>query len=180
VIDMVSGALSWFVWGLSIMVGAWASLKLAMQGVMWAILKIVELANTLGGVSDDTLARANSNYQAFGDSVEATFHKADMLAAASQKIADAQLSPADYAKAEEKAKQLQQSLADALKGTGTDASGKKGGGRAAPSKVKIDKVVVEVDMRDPDPDRLFSTFIPKLEAMADRRVQPYEALEQGS
>ncbi len=180
VIDMVSGALSWFVWGLSIMVGAWATLKLAMLGVMHVVLGIVEVANTLGAVSDSTLERARGNVAAFGDSVDATFHKADMLAAASEKIADAQLTPADYAKAEEKAKQLQQSLSDALAGTGTDAAGKKKGGRAAASKVKIDKVVVEVDMRDPDPDRLFSQFIPKLENMADRRVQPYEALEQGS
>ena len=180
VIDMVSGALSWFVWGLSIMVGAWATLKLAMLGVMHVVLGIVEVANTLGAVSDSTLERARGNVAAFGDSVDATFHKADMLAAASEKIADAQLTPADYAKAEEKAKQLQQSLTEALAGTGTDAAGKKKGGRAAASKVKIDKVVVEVDMRDPDPDRLFSQFIPKLENMADRRVQPYEALEQGS
>jgi hypothetical protein len=179
VIDMVSGALSWFIWGLSIMVGAWATLKLGMLGVMHVILAIVELANTLGAVSDSTLERARGNVAAFGDSVDATFHKADMLAAASEKIADAQLTQADYAKAEEKAKQLQQSLADALAGKTADSAGGKKG-RAPAAKVKIDKVVVEVDMRDPDPDRLFSQFIPKLEAMADRRIQPYEALEQGS
>lgn len=180
VIDMVSGALSWFIWGLSIMVGGWASLKWAMLGVMWVIVGIVDIAHTLGAVSDETLARANANYAAFSDSVDATFHKADMLAAASEKIGNAQLSALDYKKAEDKAKELEKSLAEALAG----GSGGKGGGdkkgRAAPAKVKIDKVVVEVDMRDDDPDRLFASFIPKLEKMADRRIQPYEALEQGS
>ncbi len=180
VIDMVSGALSWFIWGLSIMVGGWASLKWAMLGVMWVIVGIVDIANTLGAVSDETLARAQGNYAAFSDSVDATFHKADMLAAASEKIGNAQLSALDYKKAEDKAKELEKSLAEALAG----GSGGKGGGdkkgRAAPAKVKIDKVVVEVDMRDDDPDRLFASFIPKLEKMADRRIQPYEALEQGS
>lgn len=179
VIDMVSGALSWFIWGLSIMVGGWASLKWAMLGVMSVIVGIVEISNTLGAVSDETLARARGNYAAFSDSVDATFHKADMLAAASEKIGNAQLSALDYKKAEDKAKELEKSLAEALAGGSGGKGGPKKEGRAA-AKVKIDKVVVEVDMRDPDPDRLFSQFIPKLEKMADRRVQPYEALEQGS
>ena len=182
VIDMVSGALSWFIWGLSIMVGGWAALKLGMLGVMSVILGIVELSHTLGAVSDETLARAQGNYAAFSDSVDATFHKADMLAAASEKIGNAQLSALDYKKAEDKAKELEKSLAEALAGGSGGKGGAKKNGRAAadPAKVKIDKVVVEVDMRDPDPDRLFSQFIPKLEKMADRRVQPYDALEQGS
>lgn len=179
VIDMVSGALSWFIWGLSIMVGGWASLKWAMLGVMWVIVGIVDIAHTLGAVSDETLARANANYAAFSDSVDATFHKADMLAAASEKIGNAQLSALDYKKAEDKAKELEKSLAEALAGGSGGKGGPKKEGRAA-AKVKIDKVVVEVDMRDPDPDRLFAQFIPKMEKMADRRVQPYEALEQGS
>lgn len=179
IIDMVSGALSWFIWGLSIMVGGWATLKLGMQGVMWVIVALVDTMNTLGAVSDETLARAQGNYAAFSDSVDATFHKADMLAAASEKIGNAQLSALDYKKAEDKAKELEKSLAEALAG-GSGKGGAKKEGRAAAAKVKIDKVVVEVDMRDPDPDRLFAQFIPKLEKMADRRVQPYEALEQGS
>jgi hypothetical protein len=178
-IDMVSGALSWFVWGLSIMVGGWAALKLGMLGVMSVIVGIVDLANTMGAVSDDTLARAKKNYQGFSDSVDESFMAADKLAAASEKIASAQLSPLDFAKAEAKAKQLQQSLADALSGKTDGAKGGKAG-RAGKAAVKIDKLVVEVKLDDPDPDRLFSQFIPRLAAMAERRVQPYETSEVGT
>jgi hypothetical protein len=179
IIDLVSGALSWFVYGLSIMVGGWALLKLGMLGVMKMILGIVEVANTLGAVSDETAARANRNYNRYAEGVDATFHKADQLASASKKISEAQLSPMDYAAAQEKAKQLEKSLMDALSGTGKGKDGK-GGGRAHKPSVKIDKVVVEVKLDDPDPDRVFSTFLPKFVALADRRIQPYDAIEAGT
>jgi hypothetical protein len=39
---------------------------------------------------------------------------------------------------------------------------------------KIDKVVVEVKLDDPDPDRVFSSFLPRMQALADKRIQPYE------
>ena len=185
-IDMVSGALSWFVWGLSIMVGGWAALKLGMLGVMSVIVGIVDLANTMGAVSDDTLARAKKNYQGFSDSVDESFMAADKLAAASEKIASAQLSPLDFTKAEAEANQLQQSLADALSGKtdgakGGKTDGDKGGnaGRAGKAAVKIDKLVVEVKL-DADPDRVFSQFLPRLAAMAERRIQPYETSEVGT
>jgi hypothetical protein len=177
-VDMVSGALSWFIWGLSIMVGGWASLKLGMLGVMAVIMQIVSLANTLGAVSDSALANAQNNYDKFSDSVDATFHKADMLASASEKIANAQLTPLDYAKAEEKAKELEKSLMDALSGT-SKKPGEEGKGRAKKPSVKIDKVVVEVKLDDPDPDRVFSSFLPKMVALADKRIQPYETMEVG-
>jgi hypothetical protein len=177
-VDMVSGALSWFIWGLSIMVGGWASLKLGMLGVMAVIMQIVSLANTLGAVSDSALANAQGNYDKFSDSVDATFHKADMLAAASEKIGNAQLTPLDYAKAETKAKELEKSLMDALSGT-SKKPGEEGKGRAKKPSVKIDKVVVEVKLDDPDPDRVFSSFLPKMVALADKRIQPYETMEVG-
>ena len=39
---------------------------------------------------------------------------------------------------------------------------------------------VEPAHDDDDPDRLFAALIPKIERMADQRVQPYDALPQGS
>jgi hypothetical protein len=101
-----------------------------------------------------------------------------MLAAASEKIANAQLTPLDYAKAEEKAKALEKSLMDALSGT-SKKPGEEGKGRAKKPSVKIDKVVVEVKLDDPDPDRVFSSFLPQMVALADKRRQAYDTMEVG-
>jgi hypothetical protein len=174
-VDMASGTLSWFVKGLSIMVGAWGLLKIGMLGIMSVILGIIDVANSLGAVSDETAARAKRNYDKFSSGIDDTFHKADQLASAAEAIGKAQLSPLDIKKSEARAAELSKTLGDLLSGKGKD-----GKGRSGKAAVKIAKVELNIDMRDPDPDRLFGQLVPKLERMADRRVQPYEALEDGA
>jgi hypothetical protein len=175
-VDLASGTLSWFIKGLSIMVGAWGTLKLGMMGILVLIEQIVRLGVKLRVVDQSVLDQGRKNMKNFSDGIQDTFTRADQLASAADKIADAKLSPLDIKKAEEDAKKLQQSLADALKGVDNKGNSKRGTG----SKVKINKVEVHIDMRDPDPDRLMAGLVQPLERMADKRTQTWEALEGGN
>ncbi len=47
------------------------------------------------------------------------------------------------------------------------------------SGVNINNQYNQWDLRNTDPDRIMSAFVPKLEQMADQRTQSYEALDQG-
>lgn len=49
----------------------------------------------------------------------------------------------------------------------------------ATSGVNINNQYNQWDLRNTDPDRIMSAFVPKLEQMADQRTQSYEALDQG-
>lgn len=171
-VDMASATLSWFIKGLSIMVGAWGTLKLGMLGILAIIEQIVRLGVKLRVVDKSVLDRGRANIDEYARGVQDTFTRADELARAADAIAEAKLSPLDVKKAEAKAKELQNKLSDALSGKNKGKDG-----RPAKPAVKIGKVVVEMDMRDPDPDRLMAGFIPRLEAMADKRVQPYDAID---
>lgn len=56
----------------------------------------------------------------------------------------------------------------------------KGGVKKTPgSGVTVQNMYNQWDLRNTDPDRLMSAFIPKLEALADQRTQAYDALDQG-
>jgi hypothetical protein len=173
-VDLASGTLSWFVKGMSIMVGGWGLLKLGMLGIMKMIMGIVDLAHTMGAVSDDTFNRATKNTANFSAGIDDTFHRADQLASAAEAIGKAQLSPLDMKKAEERAAELSKTLGDLLSGKDKDKKG-----RSGKSSVKIAKLELNIDLREPDPDRLFGQLVPKLERMGDRRVQSYEALDDG-
>ena len=177
-IDVVTATMGPFITTLAVMVGAWGLMRVALLGVMGIIVGFVSLGNTLGAVSDGALAKAQGNLASFAKGTDDTFKKSEELFAAGKAIGDAKLSPLDYEKAKSKAKDLEQSLADAIAGVG----GGKGGaadGRAKKPSVKIDKVVVEVVLDDPDPDRIFGSFLPKMVALADKRVQAYDSMDVG-
>lgn len=181
-VDVATATLSPFIYALGVMVGAWGILKTTLLGVMTVILGFVKLGNTIGAISDATLARAQAYHAEFANSTRDTFQKSQDLFKAAGAIADAQLSPLDYEKAKARAGELERGLIDAIKGTGAGGPGGdgKGGGRAKKPAVKIDKVVVEVKLDDPDPDRLFASFLPKMVKLADARTQAYDTLDAGS
>lgn len=52
-------------------------------------------------------------------------------------------------------------------------------GKTPVSGVNINNQYNQWDLRNTDPDRIMSAFVPKLEQMADQRTQSYEALDQG-
>lgn len=173
-VDFASGAISIAVKGLSIMVGVIGALKLGIskffQLVAWGLEKMSKIPKMghLADVAEDM----RSSQQSWMDSADDSFRKADKFANAADAIAEAKLDPMAYEAAKKKAKDLEQSLMDMLSG--------KGGKRASRPAVNVGKVEVVVNTTDPDPDRLFGVFIPKMVAMADKRVQPYDALEQGT
>lgn len=73
-----------------------------------------------------------------------------------------------------KAKALEDRLKGGLKGL------LQGGKKKTPgSGVHITNQYNQWDLRNTDPDRIMSAFVPKLEQMADQRTQSYEALDQG-
>jgi hypothetical protein len=175
--DIATSTLSPFIYGLSIMVGAWGALKLALLGVLKIIELVVALGVKLKVVDKSVLDKGRANIDDFNRGIQDTFTTSEELARASKAIGEAQLSPLDYEKAKAKAKELEQSLAQAIGGGGAAGGGKDG--RAKKPGVKIDKVVVEVKVDDPDPDRIFGSFLPKMVNLADKRVQAYETMDVG-
>lgn len=83
--------------------------------------------------------------------------------------------PADKA-ARERAKAARLAVLRKIKGSdsgnGSEAKVPTGG-------VHVTNMYNQWDLRNTDPDRLMSAFIPKIEALADKRTQSYEQLEQG-
>lgn len=74
----------------------------------------------------------------------------------------------ELADAKKKADELREWLKRFRAGKRTPASG-----------VNINNQYNQWDLRNTDPDRIMSAFVPKLEQMADQRTQSYEALDQG-
>lgn len=163
------------------MVGAWGAMKLAMQGVMYIIVKVVEFISELPGVGSalgfdaELVARARANYDAFSMGVQDTFTKADELYALADKLSNIELKDTDFAKIQRDAEKMEKSLRDML-------SPEKGKGLKSPRgpKVKIEKVVVEIDLRGEDPDRVMTAFVEPLERLADRRIQAFDVPEGGA
>jgi hypothetical protein len=175
-INIAAGVLGYIVKGISIMVGAFGALKLGMLGVAKVILMVAELGGTIGAVDDSTLETMKASYQTFSDGVDDTFRQADKLSDAADAIGKAQLSALDTKAAEERAGEFAKGLAGMLTGKGKDGDP----GRPPKPGVKIGKVEVTIVTDDPDPDRMLSAFVPKLEAMNTRRTMPWDAEPLGS
>lgn len=175
-VDFAGTVLGGMIQTVAIMIGAWGALKLGMLAVMKVIMLVAELGAKIGAVDESAMASATANYQKFRDGIHDTFTKADKFSRAADAISKAKLDPLQIKAAQAKAKDLQQTLTDALSGKGKD----KDKGRKKKAGVKIGKVEIVVNALDDDPDRLFAAFIPKLERMSETRVQSYDALPQGS
>jgi hypothetical protein len=173
-VDAASTAVAYIVKGLSLMVGVIGALKLGIakffQLVAWGLEKMSKIPK-MGGLAD-TAREMRDAQGRWMESAQDTFTKSEQLGRAADAIAKAKLDPLKYKAAQKKAKDLEKSLMDMLEGKPGERDRKPG--------VKIGKVEVVVNTTDPDPDRLFGAFIPKMVQMADRRVQPYSALEQGT
>jgi hypothetical protein len=74
----------------------------------------------------------------------------------------------ELAEAKKLEEKIKSRLRDKTKGKKTPTSG-----------VHITNQYNQWDLRNTDPDRIMSAFVPKLEQMADQRTQSYEALDQG-
>lgn len=174
---MGANAISFFMKVIAIFIGVWGSLKLALQGVMFAILGIIKLANKIpGGPSDETLARAQKNYDAYRNSTLDTFTTVDNLLRKADELDKVNLDSLDFGEVERKSKEFEQGLAGFLSKLGAKDS-PTGGKQPV---VKVNKVELNWDLRGEDPDRLLTAFVEPLERLADNRVQAYDTIDQGS
>lgn len=185
VLDLLTGsvafaanAIGFFMRAIAYTIGIWGMLRLAFQGIMAAVVAIIELSAYLpGGPGDDTVANAQRNYKAFADSTMDVFTDVDKLLTAADDIDAFTFKQVDIERinkeAEDMAAKLAKSLEDMGKEDPKDRKGPKG------PKVQINHVTINQDLRDTDPDRLMAAFIKPLERMADQRVQAYDMTEQG-
>lgn len=168
IIGAAGTAVSFFLRAMAFFLGIWATLKLAMLGVARAILGIVELAAHIpGGPDDDTVARARQNYEDYNRSVWETMETGASLLNTADQLDNFKFDPMEIERIQKESDKMAKSLEDMLKGKGKEQDKLKNPG----AKVKIDKVVVEMDLRDQDPDRIFSQFIRPLKGLAERRVE---------
>ena len=186
VLDLMTGAvafaangISFFMRAIAYSMGIWGMLKLAFQGVLRAVLGIIEAASYLpGGPDDDTVARAQAKYQKYSDGVTDTFTDIDKLLQKADDIDAFVFKQVDIERinkeAEEMAAKVAQTLEDMGKEDPKNQKGPKG------PKVQINHLTINQDLRDTDPDRLMAAFIKPLERMADQRVQAYDMTEQGA
>lgn len=172
--ELLSDALAFVMDTIAVMIGIWGALKLAFQGVMKIVLEALELFGAIGAIDEKTLGRARGNYEQYAAGVLETFEKAGQIHDAADKIRNFELSELDMEKIKKQAKEWEKKVADTLSGKGLDRKSPKG------PTVKIDHLTINQDLRDTDPDRLYSAFIKPLERLADQRVQPFEALDAGT
>lgn len=171
--ELLGDALAFVMDAIATMIGIWGALKLALQGVMSLIVSALELFGKVGLVDEKTLSDARINYERYAAGVASTFDQAGEIYEAADKIRNFELSELDMEKVKKQAKEWEKKVADTLSGKGLDRKMPKG------PTVKIDHLTINQDLRDTDPDRLFSAFIKPLERLADQRVQPFEALDAG-
>lgn len=176
-VEMASGGISFFMRAIAYSLGIWGMLKLAFQGVLRAVLAIIEAASYLpGGPSDDTVARAQRNYEQYANGVQDTFTDIDKLLTKADEIDNFRFERLDLERISAEAEAMEKSLAAALEGGAENTKGK---GPKGP-KVNINHLTINQDLRDTDPDRIMSAFITPLERMADQRVQAYGLIDQGA
>ena len=171
--NLMGGAISMTMKAIAIMVGIWGLLKLAMQGVVRAILAVIEVAAYLpGGPSDETVALARHNYEQYKRGVQDTVTTVEQLMRKADAIEAIDVSALDI-DFDAMAKDWKEKLIEALKKKEEEARKPRG------PQVNVQQVTINQDLRDTDPDRLMAHFIKPLERMADQRVQSYEALDMG-
>lgn len=174
---LAADAVSFFMRVLAIFIGIWGTLKLAFQGILKAVLEIIKAASYLpGGPSDETVARAQRNYDRYARGVQDTFTTVDKLLTKADKLEKINLKNLDFSQVEKDSKKLTKDLANFLEGLGTKEKKPTGGRRPV---VKVDKVELNWDLRGEDPDRLMTAFMEPMERLADRRIQAYDTIDQG-
>ena len=185
VLDMMTGAvafaanaISFFMRAIAYSLGIWGMLRLAFQGIMAAVVAIIELSAYLpGGPGDDTVARAQRNYQKFADGTMDVFTDTDKLLRAADDIDAFTFKQVDLERINKEAEDMAAKVAKTLEDLGKEDPKKQKGPKGP--KVQINHVTINQDLRDTDPDRLMAAFIKPLERMADQRVQAYDMTEQG-
>lgn len=185
--DMFTGAMNWGIKAFNLMsdaiaitmkaiaisIGVWGALKLAFQGLLWVILKVIELiAEIPGAIDADTVERARRNYESFDRGVQDTFTTVDQLLMAADKIAAIDVKSLDMKEINRQAEEWKRKLIETLKGDG-DKKKPKG------PTVNVQNVTINQDLRDTDPDRLMASFIKPMQSLADRRIQAYDQLDMG-
>lgn len=186
VLDLMTGAvafganaISFFMRAIAYSIGIWGALKLAFQGVLKAVLAIIEMSQYLPGVgaSDDFVAHARKRYDEFSNSVQDTFTTVDKLLTAADDIDAFTFKQVDLERINKEADEMAKKLADSLENFGKEDKDKLKGPKGP--KVQINHLTINQDLRDTDPDRLMAAFIKPLERLADQRVQAYDVTEQG-
>lgn len=156
---------------------AFGAFRLAFSALLQLIgdgLRVMSKIPKVGDGLDGAIASIDGIRDSAYGAASANLKTADRFHKAADAVRDAQLTPMQFAAAQKKAKDLQQSLSDMLAGKDKDKD------KRAPGGTKIGKVEVVINTTDPDPDRLFAAFIKKTAGLADRRVQAYGAIEQGT
>jgi len=177
VVMMAADTISFFMRVIAIFIGTFGILKMAFQGVMRAVLGIIEVASYLpGGPSDDYVENARRNYNEYKNGVQDTFTTVDQLLTKADALERINLDSLDSDAVDKTAAELEQDVAGFLKKIGSKDSPT---GGKQPT-VKIDKIEMNWDLRGEDPDRLMTAFIEPLERLADNRVQAFDTIDGGS
>jgi hypothetical protein len=175
-IDAASTGLGYFIQGLSILVGAFGAVKLGITGIVGVIAWMLEMLSKVPKVGEglaDTAAEMRKSQASWMASSQDTFTTSEKLARAADKIFAAKLSPEDMGAAADKAKKLE----DRLKGF---LSGESKANKPKGAKVHVDKVTMNIDLQEPDPDRVMALLVKPLEKLASGRTQAFSATEQGA
>jgi hypothetical protein len=187
VLDMMTGAVAFaanavgfFMRSIAYSLGIWGALKLAFQGVLKAVLAIIEMSQYLPGVgaSDEFVAHAQNRYKEFADSTQDTWTTVDKLLSAADDIDAFTFKQLDFDRINKEASEMEKTLAKTLEDMGKEDPNKKKGPKGP--KVQINHLTINQDLRDTDPDRLMAAFITPLERLADKRIQAWDMTEQGA
>lgn len=174
-IDFTSKGVGWLIKGLALMVGVLGALKLGIAGIVGVVAWVLEMlakVPKVGAGLKDTANEMRASQASWMSGAQDTFTQSEKLGRAADKIMNAKLSPEDFAKAEAKGKQLEGKLKDFLEGAGK--KDKKG------PKVNVGTVNMNLNLEEPDPDRVMAMLVKPLMKMAGGRTQAYAATEEGN
>jgi hypothetical protein len=175
-VDAASTGLGYFIKGLSLLVGAFGAVKLgitAVVGVVAWMLEMLSKVPKVGAGLADTAAEMRKSQASWMASTQDTFTTSEKLARAADKVLAAKLSEDDMGKAAAKAKALEDRLKGFLSGESKKAKPKG-------AKVHVDKVVMNIDLQEPDPDRVMALLVKPLQKLATGRTQAYSTTENGA
>lgn len=175
-IDTVSVGLGWFIKGLSLLVGVFGALKLGIAGIVGVVAWTLEMLAKVPKVGEglaETAAEMRKSQESWFAGAQDTFTTSEKLDRAAEKIMNARLSPEQFAKAQERAAEMQKSLKGFL-----ESAGKKTTPKGA--KVNVGTVNVNVSLDEPDPDRVMAQLVKPLQKMATGRTQSFWVVEDGN
>lgn len=175
-VDAASKGIGYFIQGLAFLVRAFGAVKAGIAGVVGVVAWMLEMLSKVpkvGGGLADTAAEMRKSQASWQESTQGTFDTAEKLAQTADKIFGIKLSADDRSKAEARAKSLDDRLKSFFKGE--EKLNKPKG-----AKVNVGKVEMNIQLDEPDPDRVMALLVKPLMKLTQGRTQAFSTTESGA